>query len=163
MPRGDLKPGPAPPQVPPPGTLRAKLFNAMSAANAWMYRRTGGRIGGKMSGGDVLLLSHVGRKSGQTRVAPLMYVRDGEDIIIVASRGGSDAMPAWYYNLKANPRAAVQIGKDRIDVEARDASPENRDRLWKLAGTNYPHFDEYQSRTSREIPVVVLSPTGHRT
>lgn len=130
----------------------------MAGANALVYRLTGGRIGGKLSGGDVLLLHHVGRKSGKERVAPLMYVRDGEDIVIVASRGGSDATPAWYHNLKANPRTLVQIGNDRIDVEARDAPREDRDRLWRLAGTNYPHFDEYQTRTSREIPVVVLSP-----
>lgn len=147
-----------PPALPAPGSLPAKAFNKLNAVMTLLYRRTGGRIGGRMSGGDVLLLHHVGRKSGQARTAPLMYARDGENLVIVASRGGSDAMPAWYLNLKANPRTSVEIGRERIDVVAQDALEEDRDRLWALALSNYPHFDAYQERTERRIPVVVLSP-----
>jgi F420H(2)-dependent quinone reductase len=147
-----------PPAVPPPGSFGAKAFNAFNAGMAFLYRRTGGRIGGKMSGGEVLLLHHVGRKSGQARTAPLMYARDGEDLIVIASRGGSDAMPAWYLNLKANPQTTVEIGRETIDVNARDAPEEDRDRLWAVALGNYPHFAAYQERTERRIPVVVLKP-----
>ena len=92
------------------------------------------------------------------RTAPLMYVRDGEDIVVLASRGGSDAMPAWYLNLKANPRTTVEVGRRTIDVLAQDAPEEDRERLWQLAVSNYPHFDAYQERTERRIPVVVLKP-----
>ena len=147
-----------PPVVPPPGSFGARAFNAFNGVMAFLYRRTGGRIGGKMSGGDVLLLHHVGRKTGQARTAPLMYVRDGEDLVVVASRGGSDAMPAWYGNLMASPRTSVVVGDETIEVVASDAPEEERDRLWALALTNYPHFDAYQERTDRRIPVVVLTP-----
>jgi deazaflavin-dependent oxidoreductase (nitroreductase family) len=147
-----------PPAVPAPGSFGAKAFNRFTAVMAFLYRRTNGRIGGKMSGGDVLLLHHVGRKTGQARTAPLMYVRDGEDLVVLASRGGSDAMPAWYFNLKANPRTSVEVGREKIDVLARDATEEERERLWALALTNYPHFDAYQERTERRIPVIVLEP-----
>jgi deazaflavin-dependent oxidoreductase (nitroreductase family) len=147
-----------PPPVPPPGSVRLKAFNLFNAVMAFLYRRTGGWVGGTMSGGDVLLLHHVGRKSGQARTAPLMYVRDGDDLVVLASRGGSDAMPAWYLNLKANPRTTVEVGRERIEVVAHDAAEDDRDRLWALALANYPHFDAYQERTERRIPVVVLEP-----
>jgi deazaflavin-dependent oxidoreductase (nitroreductase family) len=145
-----------PPVVPAPGSLGAKAFNWFNGIMAFLYRRTSGRIGGKMSGGDVLLLRHVGRKTGRARTAPLMYVRDGDDLVVLASRGGSDAMPAWYLNLTANPRTSVELGREKLDVVAREATEEERDRLWALALTNYPHFDAYQERTERRIPVVVL-------
>ena len=147
-----------PPAVPAPGSFGAKALNVFTGIMAFLYRRTGGRIGGKMSGGDVLLLRHVGRKTGKARTAPLMYARDGENVVVVASRGGSDAMPAWYLNLKANPRTSVEIARLKLDVVARDATEEERDRRWALALKNYPHFDAYQERTERRIPVVVLEP-----
>lgn len=147
-----------PPAVPPPGSFGATAMNAFNGAMAFLYRRTGGRIGGKMSGGDVLLLHHVGKKTGKARTAPLMYARDGANVVVIASRGGSDAMPAWYFNLKANPRTKIEIGREKRDVVARDATDEERDRLWALAVQNYAHFDAYQERTERRIPVVVLAP-----
>ena len=87
-----------------------------------------------------------------------MFVRDGEDLVIVASRGGSDGTPGWYLNPKANPRTTVEIGRGRIDVIAQEAPEEDRGRLWAPALSNYPHFDAYQERTHRRIPVVVLKP-----
>lgn len=151
----------APPQFPPPGTLKAKVMNRLIGLNTVAYRLSGGRVGGKISGGDVMLLHHVGRKSGEERCAPVMYARDGDDLVVIASRGGSDASPAWYLNLKANPRTTVEIGRERIEVEAKDAPESERDRLWAIALANYPHFDEYQTRTTRQIPVLVLSPVGN--
>jgi deazaflavin-dependent oxidoreductase (nitroreductase family) len=147
-----------PPAMPAPGSFGAKAMNVFTAIMAFLYRRTGGRIGGKMGGGDVLLLRHVGRKTGKARTAPLMYARDGEAIVVLASRGGSDAMPAWYLNLKASPRTSVEIAREKLEVVARDATAEEHDRLWALALKNYPHFDAYQERTERRIPVVVLEP-----
>jgi deazaflavin-dependent oxidoreductase (nitroreductase family) len=135
-------------------------MNLLTRFNTVAYRLSGGKLGGKMQKLPVLLLDHVGRKSGQTRTAPVLYLADGEDLAIVASRGGSDAPPAWWLNLQANPRTAVQIGRERREVIARDASPEEKARLWPRLVEGYGHFEVYQQRTSREIPVVILSPAG---
>jgi deazaflavin-dependent oxidoreductase (nitroreductase family) len=134
-----------------------KLF---IAANVGVYRLTGGRLGGKFGGAPVLLLDHVGRKSGRRRTSPLIYTRDGEDLLIVASRGGSDATPAWWLNLRAKPATTVQVGSRHHDVVAHQASPEEKQRLWPLVVDQYGDYAVYQQRTKREIPVIVLSPAG---
>lgn len=149
---------PTAPAFPPPGSLAARLTNRLVAANTALYRLSGGRIGNKVKGAPVLLLDHVGRKSGRRRTVPLLYLRDGEDLVIVASRGGSDAMPAWWLNLRANPRTSVQVGGERREVVARQATPEEKDRLWPRLVEMYPDYDAYQRRTERQIPVIVLSP-----
>jgi F420H(2)-dependent quinone reductase len=151
---------PAAPPIPPPGTLRAKVVNALTNANVVLYRRSGGRLGNTVKGAPVLLLDHVGRKSGRTRTTPLLYMRNGEDIVIVASRGGSDAMPAWRFNLQANPAATVQIGTERHRVLAREASAEEKAELWPRLVEMYGDYEVYQRRTKREIPVVILSPAA---
>jgi F420H(2)-dependent quinone reductase len=151
---------PASPPVPPPGTLRAKVVNAFTTANVIVYRRSGGRLGGSLKGAPVLLLDHVGRKSGRARTSPLLYMRDGKDVVIVASRGGSDAMPAWWLNLQANPTTTVQIGTERRRVTAREASAEEKAELWPRLVEMYGDFEIYQRRTDREIPVVILSPAA---
>ena len=87
-----------------------------------------------------------------------MYTRDGDDIVIVASRGGSDAMPAWWHNLKANPRTTVQVGSKHYEVVAREADGDERERLWPLAVATYSDYAVYQTRTDRKIPVIVLTP-----
>jgi deazaflavin-dependent oxidoreductase (nitroreductase family) len=151
---------PAPPAVPPPGTLGARITNLVVSINTHVYRLTGGRLGQTFKGAPVLLLDHIGRKSGQLRTAPLLYLRDQGDIVIVASRGGSDAMPAWWLNLQANPATTVQIGQERIAVVARQATAEEKARLWPQLVGMYPDYAVYQTRTERQIPVVILSPTG---
>jgi deazaflavin-dependent oxidoreductase (nitroreductase family) len=123
-----------------------------------LYRRSGGRLGNTVKGAPVLLLDHVGRKSGRARTAPLLYMRDGEDLVIVASRGGSDAMPAWLLNLRATPTTAVQIGTESRRVVAREASAEEKAELWPGLVEMYGDYEIYQRRTEREIPVVILSP-----
>ena len=148
---------PASPPIPPPGTLRAKFVNALTHANVMLYRRSGGRLGNTVKGAPVLLLDHVGRKSGRTRTAPVLYMRDGQDLVIVASRGGSDAMPAWWLNLQANPTTTVQIGTERRQVVARKASAEEKAELWPRLAKMYGDYEVYQRRTKREIPVVILS------
>ena len=106
----------------------------------------------------MLLLDHVGAKSGVSRTSPLVYIEDGHDVIIVASKGGFARNPAWYYNLRANPDTEVQIGTERRPVRARVAEADERPRLWKLATDAYSGYSDYQSRTDREIPLVVLEP-----
>jgi F420H(2)-dependent quinone reductase len=151
---------PAPPTFPPPGSIRAKLVNQTTRLNVLAYRLSGGRLGGTMDKLPVLLLEHVGRKSGQRRIAPLLYLADGDDLVIVASRGGSDAPPAWWLNLKASPRTTVELGRERREVVARQATTEEKERLWPQLVAGYRHYATYQQRTDREIAVVILSPAG---
>ncbi len=130
-------------------------------AHTFLYKRTGGRLGHSIPGvpGKMLLLDHVGAKSGQLRTSPLLYVEDGADIVIIASKGGFPKNPAWYYNLVANPDTTVQVGSERRPVHARVARPEERDRLWEMAERAYRGYADYRARTDREIPLVVLEPS----
>ncbi len=104
----------------------------------------------------MLLLDHVGAKSGTKRTTPLLYVEDGKDVVIVASKGGFPRHPAWYHNLLANPDTTVQIGSEHRAVHARVATPEERDRLWALADRAYSGYRDYRARADREIPLAVL-------
>jgi deazaflavin-dependent oxidoreductase (nitroreductase family) len=107
----------------------------------------------------MLLLDHVGAKSGTRRSCPLLYLGDGENVVIVASKGGFPKHPAWYHNLMANPDTVVQIGSEKRRVHARVADPEERERLWPQAVRTWPGYADYQARSKgREIPLVVLEP-----
>ena len=106
----------------------------------------------------MLLLDHVGAKSGRSRTTPLLYVEDGADVAIVASKGGFPKNPAWFHNLTAHPDTTVQIGSERRPVHARVARPEERQRLWEKADRAYPGYADYRARADREIPLVVLEP-----
>jgi deazaflavin-dependent oxidoreductase (nitroreductase family) len=134
------------------------MLNVMTKANVAVYRSSGGRLGGKVKGAPVLLLDHVGRKSGKARTTPVLYLKNGDDLVIVASRGGSDAMPAWWLNLRSNPATTVQVGRERRRVVAREATPEERAELWPRLTQMYGDYAAYQTRTSRQIPVIILSP-----
>jgi deazaflavin-dependent oxidoreductase (nitroreductase family) len=130
-------------------------------AHTFLYRRTGGRLGHTIPGvpGKMLLLDHVGAKSATERTSPLLYVRDGEDLVVVASKGGFPRHPAWYHNLVANPDTTMQIGDEMLPVHARVAKPEERDRLWALAVKAYRGYEDYALRSKgREIPLVILEP-----
>jgi deazaflavin-dependent oxidoreductase (nitroreductase family) len=151
---------PTPPPVPPPGSFRLKFANAVVNANVFLYRRSGGRMGARVKGAPVLLLDHIGRKSGRARTSPVLYLEDGQDLVVVGSRGGSDATPAWWLNLKANPETSVQIGTERRAVVARQATAEEKALLWPRLIEMYDDFARYQQRTDRDIPVIVLSPAG---
>jgi len=148
------------PAFPPPGTIRSKLVNAAVNINVALYRRSGGRLGGKVKGAPVLLLDHVGRKSGVKRTTALLYLVDGDRLVIVASRGGSDAMPAWWLNLQANGSTTVQVGRERRSVLARQATLEEKSELWPRLVEMYSDYAVYQTRTTREIPVIILSPVS---
>jgi F420H(2)-dependent quinone reductase len=125
---------------------------------------TGGRLGNGIPGfpevrGRLLLLDHLGAKSGKKRTSPLLYFRDGEDVVVIASKGGYPKHPGWYYNLMANPDTRVQIGAERRQVRARLATKEERERLWPKAVETYKGYADYQVRSKgREIPIVILEP-----
>ena len=129
-------------------------------AHTFLYRRTGGRLGQTIPGvsGKMLLLDHVGAKSGKPRTSPLLYVEDGENLVVIASKGGFPSHPAWFHNLRANPDTTVQVGSELRPVHARVAGPDERERLWALAVAAYPGYEDYRARTERQIPLVVLEP-----
>lgn len=120
------------------------------------YQATDGAEGHDWEGTVTLLLTTTGRKSGNQVTTPLIYQRHGNDHVIVASAGGADNHPAWYLNLRDKPEVGVQVKGDRFTARARTASPEEKPELWKLMCAAWPAYDEYQTKTSREIPVVVL-------
>ncbi len=131
----------------------------LMGGHAKIYRATGGRIGHRVPGApEMLLLDHVGAKSGTHRYTPLVFARDGQNVILIASKGGYPKNPAWYYNLRANPDTTIQIGRERIPVHAREAAPEEYDRLWQRAVAVYGGYEDYRRRTERQIPLVVLEP-----
>ena len=123
-----------------------------------LYRLTGGLIGHHVGPLPILLLDHTGRKSGKKRTTPLLYVTDGDNLAVIASKGGSPKHPAWYLNLVATPETEVQVGRRRIPVRARTATGAIRQRLWDKAVKTYGGYEGYQRRTQREIPVVLLEP-----
>jgi deazaflavin-dependent oxidoreductase (nitroreductase family) len=125
--------------------------------HARIYRATNGLIGHRIPGlPPMLLLDHVGAKSGVKRTTPLLYVTDGDDVVIVASKGGYERHPAWYHNLRANPETTVQIGAEHRAVRARTATPAERERLWPKVVGAYRDYARYQKRTGREIPLLIL-------
>jgi deazaflavin-dependent oxidoreductase (nitroreductase family) len=123
------------------------------------YVATGGKDGHAWRGVPTLLLTTAGRRSGQARRTPLIYGRDGDTYLVVASRGGSDAAPSWYLNLVADPQVRVQVEADVFDAVARTADPEEQARLWPVMAGIWPDYDNYQKRTDRLIPVVILTRT----
>lgn len=127
-----------------------------------LYRLSHGRIGHHFPGAPpMLLLEHVGAKTGVPRATPLAYTRDGEDLVLVASKGGHPRNPSWLHNLLANPDATVQLGSTRHAVRARVATAGERERLWPMVLEVHAGYADYQRRTAREIPLVVLEPPDH--
>jgi deazaflavin-dependent oxidoreductase (nitroreductase family) len=124
------------------------------------YRETGGREGHDWRGTSTLLLTTTGRRSGEPRTAPLIYGRHGDSYLIVASKGGADEPPAWYRNLQARPEAEIQVRDEVLRVRARDATPDEKPELWRIMTAEWPAYDDYQRKTDRPIPVVVLEPEG---
>jgi deazaflavin-dependent oxidoreductase (nitroreductase family) len=148
------------PKKPPPASSPIwKLLNLAGKANVVAYRASGGRLGGRMGKAPVLLLHHVGRRSGKERVAPLLYLDIGDGrLALVASKGGVDSDPEWFRNLLANPETTVEIGRERRRVRARQATEEEHAQLWPRLVEIYPSYATYQTFTTRKIPVVVLEP-----
>lgn len=158
----------APAPARPPGLdsmWTVTFIKWMSKINVVLYRRTGGRLGSKWRVGSafprglpVCLLTTTGRKSGEPRISPLLFLEDGDRIILVASQGGLPKHPMWYLNLRANPEVTVQVKSRVRPMSAHVADPEERARLWPRLVAMYPDFDNYQAWTDRTIPVVVCTP-----
>ena len=139
--------------------MKHLFLRAMSGLNTALYRLTGGKVANRMGKAPILLLTVAGRKSGKRRTTPLLYGRDGDNYVVIASMGGAPKHPAWYHNLQGQ-EAEIQVGRKRLRVRARDAEGEERERLWALMVSLYPSYDSYQQKTERRIPVVVLEPVA---
>jgi deazaflavin-dependent oxidoreductase (nitroreductase family) len=126
--------------------------------NVPLYRASGGRLGGRVGRAPVLLLTTTGRKSGQKRTAPVVYLADGERMVVIGSNAGNDRVPAWALNLKAKPEAEVEVGRRNLAVTARVAEGEERADLWRRSNEQYAGFDDYERRTDRDIALFVLEP-----
>ena len=122
------------------------------------YEATGGKVGHDWNGTACLILQTTGRKSGETRKFPLIYGRDGNDYVIVASKGGAPDNPGWYKNLVAHPDAKIQVWDPVIPVRARTATPAEKKKVWPIMTKQWPDYDRYQAGTKRDIPVVLLTP-----
>ncbi len=134
------------------------LFKMSTQAHVSIYRLSGGRIGGKIGPNSILLLTTTGRKSKQKRTNPLGYFKDGENFILTGSNGGQPNHPGWYFNLKADPHAVIEVGKDKINVTAEQADPEEKKRLWAKLISIAPMYDRYTGKTDRDIPMMILRP-----
>jgi deazaflavin-dependent oxidoreductase (nitroreductase family) len=135
--------------------MRKTIMRVASAINVRVYRLSGGKLLGRFrSGAPVCLLTTKGRKSGQPRTVPLLYLKEGDDLIVVASQGGAPQHPAWYVNLEAEPLAEVEIGRRRVPIKAHRVAEHERTELWPRLVKLYPPYEEYQRRTTRTIPVI---------
>jgi len=136
----------------PPNDFNARIIDE--------FRANEGRVGGTFEGSTLLLLHHVGARTGMNRVNPLAYDRDGDRYVIFASKAGAPTNPDWYHNLKAHPSVSIEVGTDKIDVLAVEAAGDERDRLFRRQAERSPGFAGYQAKTDRVIPVMVLTPTS---
>lgn len=135
------------------------VIRIMSRLNTWVYRLTGGRLGNTWIHGEpIILLTVTGRKTGRKLTVPLIHLRDGDRLIVVASKGGMDHHPAWYLNLVANPDVEVEIGRERRAMRATTADEAERAHYWPRLVALNKDFADYQARTSRTIPIVILTP-----
>ena len=135
-------------------------MNDFDERNIAEFRANHGRVGGNFEGAPLLILHSVGARSGQPRTNIMMYQADAERYLIFASKAGADDNPAWYWNLKANPDARIEVGDDIVDVHATELDGKERDEKYTLQAERYPGFADYERKTSRVIPVVALTPTG---
>jgi deazaflavin-dependent oxidoreductase (nitroreductase family) len=139
-----------------PAVRRTPFMELVWRFHRWAYQATGGRLGGRMMGMPVLLLTTTGRKSGAPRTNALMYLPEGRGCVVIASNAGEPRHPGWWLNLQARPRATIQRGREVTPVVAREAEGEERARLWAKLVAIQPSYEVYRQRTARRIPVVVL-------
>lgn len=134
------------------------LTRLVMAIYVFLYRRTGGKVGGRLGAMPVLLLTTTGRKTGKRHTVPVMYLSESPNYIITASNNGREKPPAWWLNLKSSPQATIEIGGDTRSVTTEQAGSEEKERLWVQLVEKAPAFEGYQKRTQREIPMVILRP-----
>ncbi len=148
-----------PPWTPQEERIASVVVRWMTRINVWIFRLTSGRIGASFRyGAPVCLLTTIGRRSGQSRTVALIYLADGANVVLVASKGGMANHPLWYLNLEAHPDCEVAIGASQQQMQSRRASTEEKATLWPRLNEIYPEYKDYQSRTTRDIPVLILSP-----
>jgi deazaflavin-dependent oxidoreductase (nitroreductase family) len=136
------------------------LLALVTRLQRWIYLKTDGALGSSLGGMQILLLTHVGRRTGHQRITPLLYIEDGERFVVVASNAGDDRHPAWWHNLCDTPHARVQIRSEHHDVVARRAEPDEAERLWPRLVDAYGPYEAYRRRTDRDIPIVLLEPAS---
>jgi deazaflavin-dependent oxidoreductase (nitroreductase family) len=142
-----------------PPRAQRRAWQAFQGSHMALYRGSGRRLGTRFGGIRVLFLHHTGAKTGARRISPLLYVEDGDNLAIIASKGGNPTHPAWYHNLRAHPDVEVELHRGVRPVRARVAEGEERERIWREAAAVWPDYDTYQRRAPhRKIPVVVLEP-----
>jgi F420H(2)-dependent quinone reductase len=144
--------------VPGQGSVGRKALQQTFRLNVWLYRLSNGRIGGRYDDAPVCILHHRGAKTGAARETPLVYLGDGDRVVLVASMGGQPKNPAWYHNLRAHPEIEIETRGQRRKMTATVATPKERDELWPRLTEMWPAFDDYQARAERTIPVVVCEP-----
>lgn len=140
--------------------MRDRTAKHLSTFHRMVYRATGGRLGRRLVGNDMVLLTTRGKQSGRSHTVPLLYLRDGEDLVVIASWGGRPYHPDWYSNLEAHPRATVQVRNRSWPVTSTTMNGDEREEWWPRIVDAYHGYAEYQSRTDRSIPVVRLRPAG---
>lgn len=139
--------------------IARRVVKVMSHVNTWIYRTSGGRLGAKwMYGCPILLLTTVGRKSGEKRTTPLLFLEDGERVLLVGSQGGMSKDPLWVKNLDSNPDVDIEIGSKKRALRARRGTAEEKAHYWPTLCKMYPDYADYQARTIRDIPVILLDP-----
>jgi len=136
--------------------LRTAAFQQLTKVHVAAFRLTGGRVGGQIRGARVLLLHHRGRRSGAERVSPLLYLPDGDRIVVIGSKGGSHTHPAWFLNLREMEKTEVELAGERRWVSVRVADDDERAALWPRVVQIWPDYATYQTRTDRQIPLVLL-------
>jgi F420H(2)-dependent quinone reductase len=151
------------PKLPPAPSSSSPLWwfwERFTDVHTVAYKASHGRIGGTAYGVPVVLIESVGRKSGKRRTHPLLCKEDGDNLVLIASKGGTDRHPAWYHNLMANPETTAWWRGEKRRVRAREADGAERDRLWGMMAAAYPDYESYQRRAPRRIPVIVLEPVS---
>ena len=141
-----------------PEKLATRIFSQVANLHVATFRLTGGRLGGNLRGAPVLLLHHRGRRSGAERVTPLLYLADGERLVVIGSKGGSHHHPAWFLNLREMNETEVELRGEHRHVRVRVAGDDERDDLWPRVVAIWPDYANYQRRTDRQIPLVILEP-----
>lgn len=136
------------------------LLKALTRVNVFVYRASGGRLMNKLAGDPICLVTMTGAKSGRERTIPLMYVPDGDSILLVASQGGAPTDPVWYHNLVAYPDVVIEEGGRKLPLRARQLSSEEKARLWPICVSHYRPYEDYQRRTDRDIPVFRCEPVS---
>jgi deazaflavin-dependent oxidoreductase (nitroreductase family) len=144
--------------APRPGTPLWAPFQLVTRANVALYRASGGRIGGRYDGAPVCILHHRGARSGRPRETPLVHLPDGDRVVLVASMGGNPRNPAWYHNVKAHPDVEMEVAGRRRPMLAREVEEAEREALWPRLLEVWPAWEDYQARTTRRLPVLVLDP-----